>query len=211
MKVCEIFTSIQGESSYAGLLCTFVRLSGCNLRCSYCDTAYAYDEGVDYAFDELVREVRMHGTPLVEITGGEPLLQEETPLLITRLLDEGFRVLVETNGSVSIGGIDPRATVIMDMKLPSSGMHDRMDVGNLALLKAGDEVKFVIADRADYERARDMVHDNRLTEKCTVLFSPSFGVLEPSVLAGWIVEDRIMVRFNLQIHKYIFGPGQRGV
>jgi len=211
MKVCEIFMSVQGESTHAGRLCTFVRLTGCNLRCSYCDTTYAYDEGVDYTMDELLREVRVHGAPLVEITGGEPLLQPETAELARRLLDEGFEVLIETNGSVDISGIDPRAVLVMDVKLPSSGMADKMMLENLDRLRPNDEVKFVIATREDYEQAKNMVFERGLADKCTVLFSPAFGQMPPEQLVRWIREDHLPVRLNLQIHKYIWGPERRGV
>jgi 7-carboxy-7-deazaguanine synthase len=211
MKVCEIFTSVQGESTYAGRLCTFVRLTGCNLRCTYCDTTYAYEEGVDYTLDELLREVRVHGAPLVEITGGEPLLQTETRELAASLLDEGYQVLIETNGSVDISDIDPRAVLVMDLKLPSSGMADKMLMENLDRLRPTDEVKFVIATRDDYEQAKNILHDKRLAERCTVLFSPVFGQMPPEQLVSWMREDHLPVRLNLQIHKYIWGPERRGV
>lgn len=211
MKVCEIFAAIQGESSYAGLPCVFVRLTGCNLRCVYCDTAYAYEEGDERSQDEVAAVVRSFGIGLVELTGGEPLLQEEALSLAKRLLDEGCAVLIETNGSVSIREVDPRAVVIMDIKTPKSGMFSRMDLANLGRLKSRDEVKFVIADREDYGWSREFVREHRLAEKCTVLFAPAFGALKPRDLARWIIADRLPVRLNLQLHKYIFGPEERGV
>lgn len=211
MKVCEIFTSIQGESSYAGLPCTFIRFTGCNLRCAYCDTAYAYDEGAEYTADMLVKEVSKRGVNLIEITGGEPLLQVEVLALIKKLLDVGYKVLIETNGSVPIKDIDRRAVVIMDIKTPGSGMSDKLDVGNIALLKPPDEVKFVITDRADYEWAREFISEYSLINKCHVLMSPAYGRMDAKDLSEWIMKDRLAVRLNLQLHKYIFGPEKRGV
>lgn len=204
MKVCEIFTSIQGESTYAGLPCTFIRFSGCNLRCSYCDTQYAYYEGVELSEDEIINELSLVGVNLVEITGGEPLLQEGIHHLIERLLNDGHRVLVETNGTQSIKDIDPRAVIILDIKTPGSGMVSEMDFTNLDYLKPIDEVKFVITGRGDYEWAKDLIAEKRLTEKCTVLLSPVVEVLPAKNLVKWIIEDRLDVRLNLQIHKYIF-------
>jgi 7-carboxy-7-deazaguanine synthase len=211
MKICEIFTSVQGESTYAGLTCTFVRVTGCNLRCTYCDTTYAYEDGEELSIDEIVERVRGAGVSLVESTGGEPLLAEGAHELVSRLLDLGLRVLVETNGSVSIRDIDPRAVLIMDVKTPGSGECGSTDLANIELLKETDEVKFVLTDRKDYEWAREFIDTHGLTERCAGLFSPAFGILEPRELAGWILQDRLDVRLNLQLHKYIFGPDARGV
>jgi 7-carboxy-7-deazaguanine synthase len=211
MKVCEIFRSIQGESSYAGMPCTFVRLSGCNLRCTYCDTAYAYEEGVELTEDEIISEVSLIGCGLVEVTGGEPLFQKGTIHLLERLLNEGHNVLLETNGSLSIMDVDPRATVIMDVKTPGSGMSGEMDLMNLDYLKPSDEVKFVIVDRADYEWARAFVAAHGLADRCRVLFSPAFGLVDPMDLSSWMLHDRLNVRLGLQLHKYIFGPDRRRV
>lgn len=211
MKICEIFTSIQGESTRAGMVCTFIRFTGCNLMCTYCDTKYAYDEGREYSLDEILKEVAIRGVNLVEITGGEPLLQTEVLGLIRFLLDKGYEVLVETNGSVSIKDIDQRATVIMDIKTPGSGEHGKVASGNLDLLKSSDEIKFVITDRMDYEWARDYIEEHKLINICTVLMSPANEILGPTLLSGWILEDRLGVRLNLQLHKYIFGTGKRGV
>jgi 7-carboxy-7-deazaguanine synthase len=211
MKICEIFTSVQGESSSAGLPCTFVRLTGCNLRCTYCDTTYAYEEGEELSLDEITGRVRSAGVSVVEVTGGEPLLAEGAKELITGILDLGLRVLVETNGSVSIRGVDPRAVLIMDVKTPGSGECGSTDLANMEILKPKDEVKFVLTDRKDYEWAREFVAAHGLTERCTVLFSPAFGLLKPQELSGWILMDRLDVRLNLQLHKYIFGPDERGV
>jgi 7-carboxy-7-deazaguanine synthase len=212
VKVCEIFTSIQGESTYAGLPCTFVRLTGCNLRCLYCDTQYSYSEGIEMAPGEVVSRVKAAGVKLVEITGGEPLLQkEETLMLVRALLDEGYEVLVETNGSLSIREIDTRAVIILDVKTPGSGTSDAIDFSNFDILKPSDEVKFVICDRADYEWSKDLIRRSGLKERAKILFSPALGLISPAELAGWIVQDRLGVRLNLQIHKYIFGPDERGV
>jgi len=211
MKVCEIFTSIQGESTYAGMPCTFIRLSGCNLRCDYCDTQYSYEEGYEVSLDELVVRVKSSGVKLVEITGGEPLLQEETPDMIRKLLDEGYKVLLETNGSLSIKNIDKRAVVIMDVKTPGSGMSGDMDFSNFALIKPSDEIKFVICSRDDYDWSKEILLRYNLPEKCIVLFSAAIGALAPSDLARWIIEDGLGVRLNVQIHKYIFGPDERMV
>ena len=211
MKVCEIFTSIQGESSYAGLPCTFIRLTGCNLRCTYCDTTYAYAEGSERSEAEIMGTVRDSGVKLVEITGGEPLLQEDVYPLIERLLDSGYTVLVETNGSMSIRTIDRRAVLILVIKTPGSGMFREMDFSNLAHLKQSDEIKFVLTGRADYEWAKEIMRKYALGDKCHVLLSPVFGNLSPEQLAGWILEDRLDVRLNLQLHNYIFGPGRKGV
>jgi 7-carboxy-7-deazaguanine synthase len=211
MKVCEIFASIQGESTYAGLPCVFVRLTGCNLRCSYCDTRYAYDEGRDMTEDEIVEAVRSYGFKLVEITGGEPLLQNEVLPLISRLIDSGLRVLIETNGSVNISDVDGRATIIMDVKTPGSGMSETLHAANFEHLKRTDELKLVITSSADYEWAKEIAAKFGLSEKCSVLFSPAYGMIQPSDLSEWILRDRLPVRLNLQLHKYIYHPDQRGV
>lgn len=211
MKVCEIFTSIQGESSYAGLPCTFIRLTGCNLRCSYCDTVYAYEEGTELTEDEIINKVKAAGTNTIEITGGEPLLQGDVLNLIKRLLDEGYTVLVETNGSQDIKGIDKRAVIILDIKTPGSKMSEKMRLSNLNCLKPNDEIKFVLCDIKDYEWARDFVLEHSLIGKCTILFSPAFGKMTPADLSTWIISDRLDVRLNLQLHKYIYGPDTRGV
>jgi 7-carboxy-7-deazaguanine synthase len=211
MKVCEIFTSIQGESTYAGLPCTFVRLTGCNLRCLYCDTRYAYDEGVEMTVEDIIRRVGRAGLRLVEITGGEPLLQGETPLLVKGLLDSGYDVLIETNGSLSIKDVDERATIILDVKTPGSGESGRIDSNNFRYLKPSDEIKFVLCGRDDYDWAKEFISDRNLWDKHAILFSPVAPMLEPSALAQWMTEDRLRARLNIQIHKYVFGPDARGV
>lgn len=209
MKVCEIFGSIQGESSFAGLPCIFIRLSGCNLRCSYCDTTYAYNDGSEMSIEEVMGIIRRSGLYLVEITGGEPLLQKEVFPLIERLVEEGYKVLIETNGSIDLSNVHSEATIIMDIKTPGSGMSSQMRLSNLSLLKSEDEIKFVFCDRRDYEWAREFITSHSLTDH-KILFSPAFGMLDPEKLSRWIIEDRLNVRLNLQIHKYIF-KSLRGV
>jgi len=211
MKVCEIFTGIQGESSSSGVLSTFVRLSGCNLRCSYCDTTYAYYDGTELTEDEIIDKVKTAGVKTVEITGGEPLLQEGVLHVVKRLLDDGCKVLIETNGSIDIRDIDRRAVVILDIKTPGSGMSEKMKMSNLDYLSPKDEVKFVITNREDYEWAKGVVSRYALAGRCKVLFSPAFGMLKPRDLSEWIISDRLDVRLNLQLHKYIYGPEERGV
>jgi len=211
VKVCEIFKSIQGESRYAGLPCTFIRITGCNLRCSYCDTQYAFYEGGELSEDEIIKEVKGAGVNLVEITGGEPLLQEEVYHLIERLLNEGYTVLIETNGSMSIKEIDKKAIIILDIKTPGSGMSEEMDLSNIEHIKSTDEIKFVIANRADYEWSKEIINKYSLKDKCHLLLSPAFGILPPEDLARWMLEDGLNARLNPQLHKYIFGPDKRGV
>jgi len=210
MKVCEIFTSIQGETLFAGVPCTFIRMTGCNLRCSYCDTKYAYHEGEDLSEDSIINKVNIADTKLIEVTGGEPLLQKGVRSLIKRLLDEGFDVLVETNGSLPINDIDSRAIVILDIKTPGSGMSDKMYLSNMDFIKTTDEIKFVITDMVDYEWTKDFIVTYDLTRKCHLLLSPAYGLLDPKDLVEWMLEDRIHARLNLQLHKYIFGPHARG-
>ena len=205
MKVSEIFISVQGESLFAGYICTFIRLAGCNLRCTYCDTQYAYHEGDEINLDSIVAQVKRAGVRTVEITGGEPLLQADTSLLAETLLDEGFRLLIETNGSQHIGNIDRRAVVILDIKTPGSGMDKKMDFSNIQCLKPADEVKFVITDRNDYEWSQEIIERYSLFERSNVLFSPSFGVLPSRMLAEWMINDKTDGRLNLQLQKYIFG------
>jgi 7-carboxy-7-deazaguanine synthase len=186
-------------------------MTGCNLRCSYCDSAYAYEEGFEMSEDGVVADVLKFGLNLAEITGGEPLLQQETFPLVRRLLDSGLAVLVETNGTVSIADVDRRAIVIMDVKTPGSGMSEGLNTANFELLKKNDELKFVIGSGSDYEWAVHMMSKYGLAEKCPVLFSPAFNLLSPADLSVWIIRDRLPVRFNLQLHKYIYPGEQRGV
>ncbi len=212
MKVCELFTSIQGESTYAGLPCTFIRLSGCNLRCSYCDTSYAYEEGEDMSVSAIMKKVEEAGVGLVEITGGEPFLQQSDMIdLAKNLLDAGYTVLIETNGTFSIRPIDRRAILIMDVKTPASGMSVENDFSNFECISDKDEIKFVISDREDYLWSKKVVQEHGLASKCTVLFSPVYGTLDPADLVRWIIEDRLPVRLNMQLHKYIYATGERMV
>jgi len=191
--------------------CTFIRMTGCNLRCSYCDTAYAYDEGKELSGDEIMSEVKHAGINLVEITGGEPLLQEAVYHLIKRLLDEGYNVLVETNGSINIKEIDRRAVVILDVKTPGSGMSEEMDYSNINDLNNTDEVKFVITNRKDYEWAKEILFRFNLINKCNVLISPAYRILPPEDLAKWMLEDRLKARLNLQLHKCIYSSDRKGI
>lgn len=211
MRVTEIFHSIQGESSFAGRPCVFVRLTGCPLRCSWCDSEYTFHGGAHMDLEEVLARVRGYGCPLVEVTGGEPLHQPEALTLVSRLCQEGYEVLVETSGAMDIAGVDPRAHIIMDVKCPGSGMVDRMRWANLPLLSAKDEAKFVIRDRADYDWAREVVRQHDLGRRCTVLFGPVFGELDLRQLAEWMLADRPPVRFQMQLHKYIWDPNMRGV
>lgn len=211
LRITEIFHSIQGESSFAGQPCVFIRLTGCPLRCAWCDTAYAFYGGIEMTRDEILSRVRAYGCPLVEVTGGEPLAQPDCLPLISQLCDEGFTVLLETSGAIDITPVDRRAPIILDVKCPASGMTDRMDWGNLARLTAKDEAKFVIKDRADYDWACSILQQHSLPERCPVLFSPVFGELDPRQLAEWVLADKLPVRFQLQLHKYIWAPDMRGV
>jgi len=211
VRVTEIFYSIQGESTYAGQPCVFVRLTGCPLRCTWCDTEYSFYGGTLLSIDALLAQVAQYGCRLVEVTGGEPLAQPEAVSLIARLCDEGYTVLLETSGAIDIEPVDRRVRVILDVKCPGSGMTDRMHWPNLDRLTAKDEAKFVLADRADYDWARELVARYRLADRCIVLFSPVFGSLDLRELAEWILADRLSVRFQLQLHKYIWSPDMRGV
>ena len=211
MKVNEIFFSIQGESSWSGLPCIFIRLTGCNLRCSYCDTTFSYEEGKEYSIEEILKNIKGFGCKLVEITGGEPLLQKDIYPLTERLCDEGYQVLVETIGSIDIGGLDERAIKIMDIKTPDSGSDMSTNWENIRKLKEIDEVKFVISSKRDYLWAKDIIEKYSLIDKVTVLISVAFGKLEPRDAVKWILEDGLKVRFQPQIHKYIWDSDTRGV
>lgn len=212
LTVNEIYASIQGESTWAGERCVFVRLTFCDLRCSYCDTEYAFYEGDKRLLDDIVSEVVACDCPLVEITGGEPLLQPNVLPLMTELCDRGLAVLIETSGSHDIGAIDPRVHRIMDLKTPSSGECERNLIENIPLLNDRDEVKFVIGSEEDYLWARGKITEHRLIERCrSVLMSPVFGRIEPSSIVGWILRDKLDVRFQLQMHKFIWEPSARTV
>ncbi|MFA6148606.1 MAG: radical SAM protein [bacterium] len=211
LKVTEIFASVQGETSYSGYPFAFVRLTGCNLRCRYCDTAYAYDSGEEFPLEEVVSRVAAFGLARACVTGGEPLLQEEAPALVTALLDLGQEVLVETNGSVPLASLDPRAVKIMDVKCPSSGEDRKMLWDNFRHLTERDEVKFVISSEEDYRYAKEIAARYRRDRKWGILFSPAFGLLAPERLAGWMIGDGLDARFQLQLHKLVWGPERRGV
>lgn len=212
LKVNEIYYSVQGESTYAGLPCVFVRLTFCNLRCTYCDTEYAFYEGKDLPISRVIGEIKKYNCKLVEITGGEPLVQMDECLdLMKQLCDDGFEVLIETGGSLAIKDIDPRVKVIMDLKCPSSGMEKKNLYENINYLKNEDELKFVIGSREDYEWTVDVMKKYDLENKCKILFSVVFGKLEPVQLANWILEDKLNVRFQLQMHKIIWHPETKGV
>jgi 7-carboxy-7-deazaguanine synthase len=211
LLISEIFASIQGESSYVGLPCVMVRLSGCNLRCTYCDTPYAFADGEKQRRDDVLARVDACGLQHVEITGGEPLLQPASLSLMRVLCDRGYTVLLETNGSLDISGVDPRVIRIVDIKTPSSGVADRNLWRNLETLRSRDEVKFVLADRGDYEWAVDVMRRRDLAATCAVLMGPTFGVLAPATLAQWIVADRLPVRLQVQLHKVIWNHQARGV
>lgn len=211
LKVNEIFYSIQGESTYAGLPCVFVRLTYCNLRCNYCDTEYAFYEGQEMSIEQIVQQVTGYRCRLVEVTGGEPLIQPAVYPLLKQLADNGFEVLLETGGHMDINQVDPRVKRIVDVKCPSSGEAKKMHWPNLKVLKADDQVKFVIGDRIDFDYAVNVVKDYKLTERCSVLFSPVFGRLKNLTLAEWILESGLPVRMQIQLHKYIWPPEQRGV
>ena len=208
--VNEIFYSIQGESTFSGRPCVFVRLTGCNLRCSYCDTRYAYEKGTELEIDQILKQVDLSNCPLVEITGGEPLIQSETPLLIYSLLENGYEVMIETNGSLDISIIDERCIKIVDMKCPSSMESDKNDLENLKRMNRKDQVKFVIGNRKDYEYAKkvkEMIPGRFPGHQ--ILFSPVSGEIVPSQLANWILEDKLDARLHLQLHNIIWPDGEK--
>lgn len=211
LLVNEVYASVQGESSWAGLLCAFVRLTACNLRCRWCDSTYTFNEGRRRPVAEIAGEVLGFGLPLVEVTGGEPLLQENVHRLMAQLLDRGLTVLLETSGAVDVAPVDPRVTLILDLKCPDSGEEKSNLWSNLEHLKPTDEVKFVVAGRADYEWARAVIGRERLAERARVLMSPVHGELDPRLLVAWMLEDRLPARLNLQLHKVIWPEARRGV
>jgi 7-carboxy-7-deazaguanine synthase len=212
LTVNEIFHSIQGESSHAGRPCVFVRLTACDLRCVWCDSPYAFHEGTKRSIDDVVAEVRAFGCPLVEVTGGEPLLQKDVHPLMAALHEAGLQVLIETGGHRSIADLPAYVTAIMDVKCPGSGEAAKHDAGNFARLRAHDEVKFVVRDRTDYEYARDVLAREALVGRVAAIHvSPVHGVLDPRTLAEWVLADRLPARVQLQVHKYIWGADVRGV
>ena len=212
LTVNEIYESVQGESSWAGLRCVFVRLTFCNLRCTYCDTEYAFYDGQKMTLPEIVAKVAEYDCPLVEITGGEPLLQRSVLPLMAELCDLGKTVLIETSGAIDISGIDARVHRIMDLKTPSSGESEQNLMANIDHLAQRDEVKFVIGDEQDYEWAKNVVWEFDLARRCgSVLFSPVFGKIEPREIVAWILRDKLDVRFQLQMHKFIWEPDRKSV
>jgi 7-carboxy-7-deazaguanine synthase len=212
LTVSEIYRSIQGESTYAGRACVFVRLAACNLRCSWCDTPYAFTGGTKMSIDDVIGQVRAEGCRLVEVTGGEPLLQPDVHPLLDALLGEGLTVLLETGGQMPLDDVPDEVITILDVKCPASGEAGRMHWANLDQLSARDEVKFVIQDRRDFDYARGVVDQFGLAERVSaILFSPVHGVLAPQDLAAWILEARVPARLQLQLHKYVWGPDRRGV
>ena len=212
MVINEIFYSVQGESTYAGRPCVFVRLTACDLRCSWCDTPYAFHEGTRRPVEDVLGDVDRFDCPLVEVTGGEPLLQEDVYPLMQALIDRGKTVLLETGGHRSTARVPAPVVTILDIKCPGSGEAARTDWANLDRLRAHDEVKFVIKDRADYEYARDAIERHALAQRAAAIhLSPVHGVLDPRILSEWVLTDRLPVRVQLQLHKYIWSPETRGV
>ena len=205
LRLTEIFLSVQGESRSVGWPTVFVRLTGCPLRCTYCDTAYAFHGGQWWEIDAILAEVARLGVRHVCVTGGEPLAQKRCVLLLQRLCDAGYEVSLETSGAIDIANVDPRVSRVVDLKTPASGEQQRNLLGNLALLSVHDQVKFVVCDRADYDWASAMVAEHAIASRCEVLFSPSFDQVAPRDLAEWILADRLPVRFQMQLHKQLWG------
>ncbi|KAA3618360.1 MAG: radical SAM protein [Calditrichaeota bacterium] len=211
LRINEIFYSIQGESTYAGLPCVFVRLTYCNLRCTYCDTEYAFHEGDWRDFDDIIKEVKKYNCKLVEVTGGEPLLQENVYAFMKRLCDDGFDVMLETGGHMDISRVDKRVRRIVDIKCPDSGESEKNYWQNIDFISENDQIKFVVGSEKDYQFACEIILKNGLKEKCPLLVSPVFGKIDLEELAGWILRDDLGVRMQLQMHKYIWQPDKRGV
>ena len=210
IRVTEIFHSIQGESTHAGRPCAFVRLTGCNLRCRWCDSEYTFAGGEKMPIEDILTRVKTYGCDLVEVTGGEPLAQAESFELIRRLCDARYEVLIETSGSIDIAPVDKRATIILDVKCPGSGEAEKNRWQNLDHLKLKDEIKFVISDRADYDWARKVIEDRKL-DRWTILLSPVWGEMDMRSLAEWMLADRVPARLQTQLHKHIWGAEARGV
>ena len=211
IKINEIYLSVQGESTHTGLPCIFIRLTGCNLRCSWCDTAYAFHEGKNMSIDEILQKVENFGIHLVEITGGEPLMQDNVYTLMRRLIEKGYKVMLETGGSISLERVPKDVIKIMDLKCPGSGEQEKNNLENLKLLAPHDEVKFVILDRKDYEWSRDIIKKFKINETAHILLSPVFDKLELKEMVKWILEDRLPVRLQTQLHKIIWDKNTIGV
>ena len=210
LRITEIFLSLQGEAGSQGYPTVFVRLTGCPLRCTYCDTEYAFKGGRWMSLERIQENVREYATPRVTVTGGEPLGQADCPELLRRLCDRGYQVSLETSGALDVSGVDPRVCKVMDIKTPGSGEQDRNLRDNIAHLRAPDQVKFVIADRRDYQWAKEQLELHRLPDRCEILFSPCQGRQDATELADWVLEDRLPVRFQIQLHKFLWGnaPGK---
>ena len=211
IKINEIYLSVQGESTHTGLPCIFIRLTGCNLRCSWCDTAYAFYEGKNMSIDEILQKVEKFGIHLVEITGGEPLMQDNVYTLMRRLIEKGYKVMLETGGSISLERVPKDVIKIMDLKCPGSGEQEKNNLDNLKLLAPHDEVKFVILDKKDYEWSRDIIKKFKINETAHILLSPVFDKLELKEMVKWILEDRLPVRLQTQLHKIIWDKNTIGV
>lgn len=211
MKITEIYSSIQGETQYAGLLCTLVRTTGCDLRCGYCDSAFAFHGGHDMTPDQIVAEVDRLGAPLVLLTGGEPMLQRELPALAARLLATGYKVMIETSGAHPLDALPPEVVRVVDVKTPASGESERMRWELLGALRPCDAAKFVLADEPDYQWARTVIQKHDLGRRTEVLLSPVHGRLDPQTLVGWMLRDRVPARLNLQLHKYVWDADARRV
>jgi 7-carboxy-7-deazaguanine synthase len=211
LTVTEIYRSVQGESSYVGLPCTFIRLTGCPLRCRWCDTSYGFHGGQVRSLDQVLTEVGALDVKLVELTGGEPLAQDSAFGLIDRLIADGYQVLIETGGSVSIERVHKHAHIIMDIKCPDSAMSEHNLWSNLAHLKSSDEIKFVVASKADFDWAVSTITTHRLDERFQLLVSPAFGLVKPADLVQWLLESGVIMRLNLQLHKFIWHPRAKGV
>ncbi len=210
LRITEIFYSLQGEANTVGIPTTFIRFTGCPLRCNYCDTSYAFSGGEWLSFERIMQAVKQYQTDYVTVTGGEPLAQKACPALLQQLIEASYQVSLETSGALSIAAVDPRVVKVMDLKTPSSHECDRNLFSNIEYLQSHDQVKFVIGERADYDWAKQQIADWRLHDRCQVLFSPSYSQVEPSVLADWVLADQLPVRFQLQLHKVLWGdsPGR---
>lgn len=211
LKINEIFYSIQGEGTKAGLPCIFIRLTYCNLRCTYCDTEYAFYDGKDMSIEQILTDIKKYNCNLIEVTGGEPLIQKECFLLMSKLCDSEYEVMLETSGSLPIENVDKRVKVIIDFKCPSSKMVKKNFYDNVKYIKPNDEVKFVIGNEEDYTWSKELIEKYKLDLKCEILFSTVFGQLENLQLVEWILKDNLNVRFQTQLHKYIWEPDKKGV